>query len=127
MFNVLFIASLVAAAACTNYDAPTTPNSPTTPGPTGATVSITSSGLTPPAVTIATGQSVTFVNNDSQAHQVSSGPAPSYDDCPAINLVGRLEPGQSMQTGSLPTARTCAFLDLLRIGDSRWQGTIAVQ
>jgi plastocyanin len=124
--TVLLVGSLITAAGC-SYDAPATPDSPTTPGPQGATISITSSGLTPGAVTIAAGQSVTFVNNDSQPHEVSSGPVPTYDQCPGINRVGRLEPGQSMQTGALTTASNCQFLDLLRIGESRWQGTIAVQ
>lgn len=123
---IVFAAPLIAAAAC-DYKAPTAPDSQTPAGPEGATVTITSAGLTPATVTIAMGQSVTFVNNDTQVHEVVSGPAPSYDQCPAINRVGRLEPGQSMQTGALSATRTCAFLDLLRIDDSRWQGTIAVQ
>src|SRR5262245_39948159 len=99
--TVLPIASLVVVAACGSYDTPATTPSPTMPGAEGSTIAITSSGLMPPSVMISSGQSVTFVNNDTQAHQVTSGPVPSYDACPAINNVGRLEPGQSLQTGAL--------------------------
>jgi plastocyanin len=107
-------------------DSPVAPDS-STPGPEGATISITSSGLSPSTVSIGAGQSVTFRNDDSVAHEIVSGPVPTYSDCPPVNRVGRLEPGQSVQTGALTDARSCGFLDLLRTGDSRWQGTINVQ
>lgn len=118
---------LVTALAC-GYSNPMAPSSGSSsaPGPEGAVIALGSSGLSPGAVTIATGQSVTFVNNDSVAHEIASGPASSYDQCPAINRVGRLEPGQRNQTGALTAARSCSFLDLMRTGDSRWQGTITV-
>ena len=54
-------------------------------------------------------------------------PTAPYSDCPGVNRVGRLEPGQTMETGALSDSRSCGFLDLLRSGDSRWQGTIVVQ
>ncbi len=119
---------VVSALAC-GYSNPMAPSSGTSsaPGPEGAVIALGSSGLSPGAVTIATGQSVTFVNNDSVAHEIASGPASSYDQCPAINRVGRLEPGQRNQTGALTASRACSFLDLTRTGDSRWQGTITVQ
>jgi plastocyanin len=121
--------SFVAALGC-DYKSPTAPpsaGSSSTPGPEGAVISIGSSGLSPNTVMITAGQSVTFVNTDSVAHQITSGPVPSYDQCPAINRVGTLEPGQRMQTGALTSSNACSFLDLMRISDSRWQGTIAVQ
>ena len=123
--SLLAVAALVLAIGC-SYDSPTAPGD-LMPGPEGASISITASGLTPNAVTITSGQSVTFVNTDSVAHEIVSAPVPSYDDCPAINRVGRLEPGQRTQTGALTASRSCGFLDLLRTGDSRWQGTIAVR
>jgi plastocyanin len=123
--GTLLIGSLFAATGC-DYDSPTAPGS-STPGPEGAVISIGASGLTPGTVTIPTGQSVTFVNTDTVAHEIASTPVPTYDDCPPINRVSRLEPGQSMQTGALTAMRTCGFVDLLRIGDARWQGSITVQ
>jgi plastocyanin len=125
--SAVVFGSLVAALGC-GYSNPTAPSSgSSTPGPEGAVIAIGSAGLSPGAVTIAAGQSVTFVNTDSVAHEIASGPVPSYDQCPSINRVGRLEPGQRMQTGALTGASACSFLDLLRTSDSRWQGTITVQ
>ncbi|MGH8639054.1 MAG: cupredoxin domain-containing protein [Burkholderiales bacterium] len=90
-------------------------------------ISIGASGMSPSAVAITPGQSVTFVNTDSMPHEIVSAPVPTYDECPSINRVGRLAPGERMQTGALTAARSCGFLDLLRTGDARWQGTITVQ
>lgn len=119
------LALFVVSAGC-DYKSPTAPGS-STPGAEGASISITSSGLTPSMVSIATGQSVTFRNDDAVAHEIVSTPVPTYSDCPAVNRVGRLEPGQTMQTGALTDTRSCGFLDLLRTGDSRWQGTVVIQ
>ena len=128
LFGGSMILAVVFLATACSYDSPSVPNIPTpTPGPAGATISITASGLSPGAVTITPGQSVTFVNMDTVAHDIASTPVPTYDDCPGINRVGRLEPGQSTQTDALTAARACGFLDLLRIGDSRWQGTVTIQ
>jgi plastocyanin len=109
-----------------SYNSPSAPDN-ATPGPEGATISITANGLSPNSVTIAAGQSVTFVNTDSAPHEIASTPVPTYDDCPALNRVGRLDPGQRMQSGALSTGQSCGFLDLLRTGDARWQGTISVR
>ncbi len=108
-----------------DYGSPTDPGTP--PGPEGAIVSITSSGVDPKTVTIASGQSVTFVNNDSIVHDMASDPYPVYDDCPPVNRVGRLGPGERTQTGALTVARSCGYHDLLRDGDARWHGTINIQ
>jgi plastocyanin len=124
--GLLVFGSLAAALAC-GYSAPTAPDSSTPSGPEGASISITSSGVTPGSVMIAAGQSVTFVNNDSVPHNISSGPIPTYDECPSINRVGELAPGQKMQTAALSPGRSCSFIDLSRAGDPRWQGTITVQ
>jgi hypothetical protein len=117
----------LALTGCGGYGSPTDPDPGSPPGPEGALVTITASGLEPSTVTIAVGQSVTFVNNDSIAHDIASEPFPSYSDCPAVNRVGRLEPGESRQTGALEEARACGFLDLLRNGDARWHGSINIQ
>jgi plastocyanin len=120
-----FAALMFAAAGC-DYSSPSAPET-SAPGPEGATIAITASGLTPGTVSIDAGESVTFTNNDTVAHEIVSTPVPTYSDCPAINLVGRLEPGESAQTGALTDPRSCGFLDLLRTSDSRWSGTITIQ
>src|SRR5262245_55637809 len=125
---VVLVGSVGTAIGC-GYSNPMAPSSgsSSTPGTEGAVITIGSAGLSPGSVTIASGQSVTFVNNDSVAHQISSGPVPSYDGCPAINRVGTLAPGQRSQTGALTVTRACGFLDLMRTSDARFQGTITVQ
>jgi plastocyanin len=112
-------------AGCGGYSSPTDPGSP--PGPEGAIVTITANGVEPKTVTIAVGQSVTFVNDDSIAHDMASDPYPQYSDCPAVNRVGNLEAGQRMPSGAFTVARSCGYHDLLRNADVRWHGTIEVR
>jgi len=67
------------------------------------------------------------VNNDSRVHDMASDPHPSHTDCPAINDVGFLQPGQSRQTGNLNTPRTCRYHDHNRDTDTSLQGSITIQ
>jgi hypothetical protein len=77
-------------------------------------------------VTVAQGGRVTFVNQDSRAHDMASNPHPEHTDCPALNSVGFLTPGQSGTTSNLTTARTCGFHDHNRDSDTSLQGTIVI-
>ena len=104
-----------------------TPTPTPTPAPSTATITITSSGVSPRSVTVAVGGRVTFVNNDSRVHDMSSNPHPVHTDCPAINDVGFLTAGQSRTTGNLNTPRTCGFHDHNRDSDTSLQGTIVIQ
>jgi len=58
--------------------------------------------------TVAAGGRVTFVNNDNVPHDIQGGPDPDHRDCPEIDAVGFLTPGQSRQTAAL---RTCDYHD----------------
>ena len=122
-------AALMTAAACggsSGGDAtPTTPSPTPTPG--SATITITASGVSPRSVTIPAGSRVTFVNNDSRAHDMASDPHPAHTTCPAVNDVGFLQPGQSRTTGNLTTPRTCGFHDHNRDTDTSLQGSIVIQ
>jgi plastocyanin len=109
-----------------SYSTPMDPSG-SGPGPEGAVVTLTASGADPKTVTVPVGYSVTFVNADSIAHEMASDPHPVHNDCPPLNRVGNLEPGQRMETGALTAARSCGYHDLLRDGDARWRGTIVVQ
>ena len=73
------------------------------------------------------GGTVTFLNNDSRPHAVSSDPITIHTDCPAINDVGTLNPGQSRSTGVLTIRRTCGFHDHTNETDTRWKGRIVVE
>ena len=99
-----------------------------TPAPaTDTTITITSSGVSPNSVTVSTGSTVTFVNNDSRVHDMSSDPHPSHTDCSEINQVGFLSSGQSRETGAFSTARTCGFHDHSQSTNTSLQGTITIQ
>lgn len=88
-----------------------TPTPTPTPTPGGTTITITAAGVSPKELTVSPGSRVTFVNNDTRPHEMASDPHPDHTDCPEINDVGFLEPGQSRQTGTLNAAKTCGFHD----------------
>jgi plastocyanin len=102
-------------------------SSPTTPSMSDATITITASGVSPAEVHIPVGGHVTFVNNDVRLHAMSSDPVQLHTDCPAINEVGVLNPGQSRSTGVFTAARTCGFHDHTNEFDDTWKGRIIVQ
>src|ERR671919_1398973 len=83
------------------------PNPPANPN----TFTITSAGVSPRELTVAPGTRVLFVNNDARRHDMGSDPHPEHTDCPEINAVGVLTPGQSRETANLNTVRTCGFHD----------------
>jgi len=70
---------------------------------------------------------VTFINNDSRQHEMDSDPHPEHTDCPPINSVGVLAPGQSRQTGNLNVVRVCGFHDHMNDANQSLRGTITIQ
>jgi plastocyanin len=117
-------AGALTIAACGGSDSPTGPSGG---GTSAATITIGADGrVSPSSVTVPLGSRVTFVNNHSQPHEMSSDPHPEHNQCPDIN-VGTLQPGQSRPTQNLTTARTCGFHDHLRETDTGLQGTIRIQ
>jgi plastocyanin len=100
--------------------------SPTSPG--GApTITIANNAVSPRNITVTRGSAVTFVNSDTQPHDMESDPHPVHTDCPEINQVGLLSPGQSRRTGTLNIARTCGYHDHNRDMEESLQGTITIQ
>jgi plastocyanin len=91
------------------------------------TITITANGVSPVSLTVMRGAQVTFVNNDSRPHEMNSDPHPTHGDCPEIDAVGFLSPGQSKQTGNLNTVRTCRYHDHNQPSNVSLQGTIVVQ
>ena len=125
---VVSVVLVVIAAACGSSN--TNPTAPDTgaPGPSGATMTIGANGvLSPKDVSIARGQSVTIVNSHNIVHDMTSDPHPNHTDCPAINAVGLLQPGQTKITNALSTARTCGLHDHSRETDTNLQGRITIQ
>src|SRR5215467_409733 len=118
-------AAIIVFAGCGGGSS-STPSSPSTSGET--TITITSSGVSPTQVNIAQGARVLFVNNDSKSHNMASDPHPEHTDCPPINDVGLLQPGERRETGNMNTIRSCGFHDHddPPPGGSRWTGTITI-
>jgi hypothetical protein len=130
--QVAVLVLLAAYSACGGGDDggngnPAGPTPPGGGGPSGATITITSNGVSPANVTITTGQVVTVVNNDSRAHDFSSDPHPQHTDCPPINSVGPINPGETQDTGVFSAARTCGFHDHNDPLNTRLQGTITIR
>jgi len=115
-------AALLAGGCSKSSGAGTTPSTPP-----AATITITSSGVSPKSVTVSRGSQVQFVNNDARSHDMDSDPHPEHTDCPPINAVGFLSPGASRQTENLTIARTCGFHDHGNPDDARMKGTIVIQ
>jgi plastocyanin len=105
-------------------------DSATTPTPTpnpATTITITASGTNPRNLTVARGAQITFVNNDSRSHQMNSDPHPTHGDCPELDQVGFLNPGQSRTSGNLNTPRACGYHDHTQETNTSLQGTITIQ
>ncbi len=97
----------LAASACGDSPAP-----PTAPGANPFTITISATGIaSPKELTVPPGTRVLFFNNHSRRHDMASDPHPEHDDCPALEQVGLLNPGQSRESGNLVTPRTCGFHD----------------
>jgi plastocyanin len=116
-------------AACGGGGSTSTPSPSPTPSPGGGTntITISNNAVSPKNIVIARGSQVTFINNDSTYHDVESNPHPEHTDCPEINQVGFLNPGQSRQTGNMNTVRTCGYHDHERNTVLSLQGTITIQ
>ena len=131
----LLLAAALAAAACgsssSSSSSPSSPSSPaTTPSGAVTTTTITISGsvVSPKNIIVARGSQVTFINNDTQSHNMTSDPHPDHTDCPEINQVGFLSAGQQRQTGNMVTNRSvCGFHDHDLPNVAGLQGSITIQ
>jgi hypothetical protein len=91
------------------------------------TITITASGVTPTELHIAAFTHVTFFNNDTRPHAMNSDPVQVHTDCPAINDVGFLNPGERGSTGALYIKRTCGFHDHINENDPIFKGRIIIE
>lgn len=107
--------------------APSAPSTTSTPPPAaGLTVTISASGVNPRSLQVPMGGQVTFMNGDSRAHQIMSDPNPLHNDCPSINEVSTLAPGESRQTGPFSVARACGYHDHMNPDVAGLQGVLLV-
>ena len=119
------IATLALAALTCGSSSTSSPGAPSQPSSNAFT--ITEIGVSPKSVTIQVGARVLFINNDSKSHNMASDPHPEHDQCPPINQVGFLNPGESRETGNFVTAETCGFHDHDEFSNQSLWGTIVVQ
>ena len=96
--------------SCGGGSAPAAPSTPENPTLTN-TITISSTGVSPQNIQITAGTRVLFRNTDARPHNMSSDPHPEHTDCPEINQVGLLTPGQSRETGNLNLVQVCRFHD----------------
>jgi plastocyanin len=125
--RAIAVRSLAALAAlntaCGGSTAPSTPTATDNPNQ----MVISAAGvLTPSEITVTAGSRVLFINNHAQPHQIASDPHPDHTDCPEINQVGVLAPGQRRETGNLVTVRTCGLHDHLNPDNASLHGRIII-
>ena len=101
-------------------------DAPSAPSP-AATLTIGPTGIDRQDVRIKAWDFVTFVNNDVRPHTIVSDPVDAHSQCPQINRVGVLQPGERRETGSLELKRICGFHDHNDPSDRSFQGRIVVE
>ena len=75
-------------------------------------VKISSSGFLPQNITISAGKSVTWVNEDTESHQVNSAVHPTHQLYPPLNTVSLLKSGEKKSL-SFPDLGTYKYHDHL--------------
>jgi len=92
----------------------------------GATITLTASGVDNGTPQIRVGERLRITNNDTRTHQMLTTPHLIHTDCPALNSIGSLGPGQSGESEPLTTARGCGFHDHLNPDDPKFRGQVLV-
>jgi plastocyanin len=117
----------VASLSCGGSDGSSNPP-PTNPTPNPYTVTISGSGIVgPKELTVPPGSRVLFVNSHSRRHDMTSDPHPEHNDCPQLNKVGVLNPGQSGESENLVTVRTCGYHDHDDPNNVNLRGSITIR
>jgi plastocyanin len=118
-FGTLIAAALL--GACGGGSSSSQGNGSCTPGQS-AGVAIASTGVSPKAVCVLPGGTVTFTNGDTVAHDMEQ--SGSVTGCSGLNL-GSIAAGQAA-TAPFPAAATCTFEDAGHATDDKFHGTVAV-
>jgi plastocyanin len=95
--------------------------------PSEPIVNVTARGFEPPTVVVAVGGRVRFQNFDDRPHSIASNPIDTHADCPSINDVGHLVPGQGKATGAFRESRTCGYHDELSEVTQLLTGSITIR
>ena len=124
--RLLAAVSLCAGLSACGGGSPSSPGPSPTPNPNVITIS-PGGVVSPKELTLSQGTRVLFVNNDSRRHDMASDDHPDHLECPAINQVGLLNPGQSRESGNFVTIRTCGFHDHDDADNNNLRGRIVVR
>ena len=120
--------ALAAALSCGgSSSSSTSPSGSCTPSSNPNTLVIMNNAICPQSLTVALGAQLTIQNQDSRTHDMTSDPHPSHTDCPELNQVGFLNPGQSRSSGNLNTARRCGMHDHSDPERASLKATVAIQ
>ena len=95
-------------------------------GGVGATINISANGLDNSTPSIALGERLRITNNGTRTRQMLSTPHGAHTDCPALNAIGALAPGQSGTSDPLTTARGCGFHDHMDPDNNSFRGQVLV-
>lgn len=118
--GTIVVGIAVSMTACESN--PTSPSGSTsTP-----TVTVTANGISPQRVSIPINGRVRFVNNDTVNRPINSNPFPTHTDCPPINQVDLLTPGQSKMTGPLSLQGARGFHEHLSESDPDFISVILI-
>ena len=112
----LTLAALL-AGACDSTMGPSPP----------ATITVGAAGVVPREIRIKRFDHVTFINNDTRVHNMVSDPINVHTQCPEVNRVGLLQPGESRDTFDLDLTGVCGFHDHLNQSDATLKGRIIVE
>jgi plastocyanin len=129
VLGVVLAVGLAMVGACGGSSSPssTGPTSGCTPSTNANTLVIQNNTICPAALTVTRGTQITILNSDSTAHEMDSDPHPEHTDCPELNQIGFLNPGQSRQSGNLNTARKCGMHDHRSPDTASLKATITIQ
>ena len=122
----VLVAGFAVSSCGSGSSTSSSPSAPSTSSPS-ITITVTSSGVSPNPMRVTPGTRVLFLNSDSRLHEMTSDPHPEHTDCPEINQVGLLTPGQLKETGNLNTVKTCGYHDHQNPDDKKFQGNIIIQ
>ena len=118
--------ALAAAFSCGGSSS-TGPSGTCTPSANPNTLVVMNNAVCPSAITVARGGQVTVINQDSTSHDMTSDPHPEHTDCPELNAIGFLNPGQTRSSNNLNTARRCGMHDHINPNSTALRATITIQ
>ena len=112
-------------AACGGYSSSSPSGAGPVQTPSSITLVLSTAGVSPKHGSVRAAGSVTIVNQDSVAHQLTSSRSDQQMDCPELNTP-ILAPGDQFMATAANQNEACGFADNLHPADSNFQGTLSV-